>query len=433
MKLPFASSLSAPRTILGVCILSGLGLRLVLCFVPGYPGDQLAWAGLAQTIVTEGVSHIYALTLRQPELGVYPPLYHYLLAVVGIVYQQFFSPSFIIPSSTLNFLLKLPPVLGDCFVGLLIYMGVRRLAGEKNAISAVLVYIFNPAIIYTSAYWGMFGDSLYVLCILLSFVAICSGRANVALIAMIAGISLKPQAIAFAPIIIWATFRVAASSRWVWTGIIGILTFGVIWAPFIFSGTLQEALWALRQTVGLFPVLSANAHNFWYLLSLGNSWVSDATPLIGPLTARMLGLGAFGTVYIFLLYALLKTPFSEKSVTSTAAYIAFAFFMLSTEMHENYLFPAVSLLAFTFWQSKHLKTILIILTLTAFANMALHDVLLNPSYWLPQITVDRLTILNSGINVLVFIVWTCIIIRDLDIPLAAQPRVAPDRRVRRAR
>jgi Gpi18-like mannosyltransferase len=383
---------------------------MALAFIPGYLGDQIPWAILARSAILQGLSHVYALTLAEPLLGVYPPLYHYLLALVGTIYQGLFSSSFTIYTFPLNLLLKGIPILGDCLVGMLIYIGVRRLAGEKNAVIAIIAFIINPAIIYTSAYWGMFGDSLYTFCVLLSLLAICSGKTNLACIAIIAGVSIKPQAVVYLPIIMLAIFKVTKLHKWYQVGIVGIMTLGSIWLPFILSGTVSEAIAALRQTIGLSPVLSANAHNFWYLFSQGNSWVSDAVPLIGPLTARTLGLVSFSIIYAYILYTSWRSPFTGKRLFSDTAYIAFNFFILNTEMHENYLFPTVTLLTFSFWQSKFLKAALFIITITSLANMALHDPLLKPSYWLPLITVSRLTILNSGINLAVFIIWTYIII-----------------------
>src|SRR4030042_2231520 len=312
MKQRVISSISVSHTIFGVSIFIGRSLRMALAFIPGYLGDQIPWAILARSAIFQGLSHVYALTLSEPLLGVYPPLYHYLLALVGTIYQGLFSSSFTIYTFPLNLLLKGIPILGDCLVGMLIYIGVRRLAGEKNAVIAIIAFIINPAIIYTSAYWGMFGDSLYTFCVLLSLLSICSGKTNLACIAIIAGVSIKPQEVVYLPIIMFAIFKVTKLHKWYQVGIVGIMTLGAIWLPFILSGTVSEAIAALRQTIGLSPVLSANAHNFWYLFSQGNSWVSDAVPLIGPLTARTLGLVSFSIIYAYILYTSWSSPFTGK-------------------------------------------------------------------------------------------------------------------------
>jgi dolichyl-phosphate-mannose-protein mannosyltransferase len=399
-------TVSTTSTWLGVCLLLALGVRLLLAFVPGYIGDQSAWAILARQAVEQGVPHIYALTLREPGLGVYPPLYHYLLASVGIIYQQFFSASLTLPSGVMYFLLKLVPILGDCAIGLLIYGGVRRLADDRTALGAALIYLFSPAVIFMSAYWGMFGDSIYSFCVLFALLAVTLGRPNLALISIVAGVSIKPQAAVFVPLIIWAVLQSTRPRQGLQAGLVGALTLGVVWMPFIAADTLSEALTALQQTIGLFPILSANAHNLWYLLSLGHSWVSDATPLIGPLTARTIGLMAFGSLYLYLLYRSYKTTLAGQQLCLLAAYIAFAFFMLSTEMHENYIFPTLVLLTVACWQSKFLRALLLVLTMTALANMALHDSLFRPTDLSTTLLFARLALLNSAINSILFVLWT---------------------------
>ena len=399
-------TLSTSFAWLGLGLLLGLGIRLLLAFVPGYVGDQDSWAILARNAVLQGVPHVYALTLRQPELGVYPPLYHYLLALVGIIYQQFFSASLALPSGVMNFLLKLVPILGDCAISLLIYAGVRRLADDRIALGAALIYLFSPAVILTSAYWGMFGDSIYTFCVLLALLAASMKRPNLALISIVAAVSIKPQAVIFLPIIIWAVLKSTRPRQGLQAGMVGALALGVVWLPFFAAGTFSEALAALQQTIGLFPILSANAHNGWYLFSLGHSWVSDATPLIGPLTARTIGLMVFGGLYLYLLYRSYKTTLTGQQLCLLAAYIAFAFFMLSTEMHENYIFPTLVLLTVSCWQSKFLSVLLLVLTVTAFANMALHDSLFRPTDLSTTLLFARLAVLNSAINSIVFVLWT---------------------------
>jgi len=401
------SRITSPAFIwLGLGLLLGLGLRLLLAFVPGYVGDQDSWAILARNAVLQGVPHVYALTLRQPELCVYPPLYHYLLAAVGIIYQQFFSASLTLPSGVMNFLLKLVPILGDCAIGLLIYGGVRRLANDRIALGAALIYLFSPAVIFTSAYWGMFGDSIYTFCVLSALLAVAVKRPHLALISIVAAVSIKPQAVIFLPLVVWAVWQSTHPRQGLQAGMVGALTLGAVWLPFIAADTLSEALAALQQTIGLFPILSANAHNLWYLLSLGHSWVSDATPLIGPLTARTIGLMAFGSLYLYLLYRWGTTTLTCQHLCLMAAYIALAFFMLSTEMHENYIFPTLVLLTVACWQSRFLRALLLVLTMTALANMALHDSLFRPADLSTTLLFAQLAVLNSAINSIVFVLWT---------------------------
>jgi asparagine N-glycosylation enzyme membrane subunit Stt3 len=134
------------RIIFAAALFAALAMRLTLAFVPGYIGDQSSWALLSQYVSLHGWINTYSLTISQPELGIYPPLYHLLLNLVGVTYQQFFSPAFAIDSS-LYFLLKLVPILGDALIGLALYVVGRRLINPSVGCCIALAFLINPAII----------------------------------------------------------------------------------------------------------------------------------------------------------------------------------------------------------------------------------------------------------------------------------------------
>ena len=118
--------------LLGLIVVGGLALRLPLAFVHGYSADIGGSIELARNIVLKGLPHAYAPSLANPDLGVYPPAYYYVLGLLGAVYQRFFSPSFD-RTLTLDVMLKLVPILGDCLVALILYSLVRRLSSTRMA------------------------------------------------------------------------------------------------------------------------------------------------------------------------------------------------------------------------------------------------------------------------------------------------------------
>ena len=390
---------------LPLLLLAGFQIRAPLAFIAGYVGDQTYWEILARNAVTEGWPQVYALTVREPWLGVYPPLYHALLAIVGYVYQFLFSPAFQVPTTPLNVLVKLVPVLGDLLIGSVIFRVVRKLAGSRAAWAAAAVFLLNPAIIYCSSYWGMFGDPPYALGVLVAMAALWAGRVRWAWVALVLAVMIKPQAAVFGPLLAWATLRGSTPRQWLGAVLASGLTLAAILLPFALAGTLDDLVTSLSKTVGLFPVWSANAHNVWFVLSRGKSWVSDATPLLGPLPARTLGLGAFGLTYGYALWSLGVPPFGRR-LFSTAAYVGMAFFMLATEMHENYLYPTVMFLALGSWESLRQRRLAGLVTLCALANMVLHDPLLRLGHWLGHQRMMELRLLNAGLLVVIFAHWT---------------------------
>ncbi|HWN82527.1 MAG TPA: hypothetical protein VNM87_10555 [Candidatus Udaeobacter sp.] len=393
------------RQPLAVLLIGALLVRAPLAFIAGYKGDQTYWEILARNAITAGWPHVYALTAREPWLGIYPPLYHAMLAIVGHVYQTIFSPAFQVPSPSLNVLVKLVPVGGDLLIGALIWRVVRRIAGLQAAWMAAGAFLFNPAIIYCSSYWGMFGDPAYALGALAAVAAMCAGRVPMAWVAIAIAIMIKPQAAVFGPLLAWATLRGTSPRQWLGAVAAGGLTLGAILLPFVLAGTLGEMIQSLSKTVGLFPVLSANAHNVWFLWSHGKSWASDAVPILGPFSARTIGLTAFALAYGLALWALGKPPFRAR-LFPTAAYVGMAFFMLATEMHENYIYPTVMFLALASWESRFRRSLCGLVSMCALANMALHDPLFKLGHWLGHHRMMDLRLLNSALLVLVFAQWT---------------------------
>ena len=66
----------------------------------------------------------------------YPPGYFYVLAVVGQLWETFFKGSDGGHYVVLRALVKLPAILADLGVGVLVYATVRRFAGAGIALGA---------------------------------------------------------------------------------------------------------------------------------------------------------------------------------------------------------------------------------------------------------------------------------------------------------
>ena len=81
-----------PLFLLGLIVAGGFALRLPLAFVHGYSADIGGSIELARNIVLKGLPHAYAPSLANPDLGIYPPAYYYVLGLLGAIYQRFFHP-----------------------------------------------------------------------------------------------------------------------------------------------------------------------------------------------------------------------------------------------------------------------------------------------------------------------------------------------------
>lgn len=386
----------------------GLALRLYFASMPGYPGDIDGWSRMSALAVRFGYPHMYDPGIFNRDEGVYPPFYHVMLNAVGLIYRQFVSPTFALGTPELNTLLKLFPIVCEMLLAATLYWGLGKTVDRRAALVAVAAFLLNPAILYTSAYWGMFGDAFYALCVVIALFALQRERLLIAGAALAAGVFFKFQTVAFLPLIGWWLLRPLHWKRLLTFAVGFALATALIWLPYVLAGTLPNALRALRNTVGLFPVLAANAHNVWWLYSGGDVWQSDVQPVLADLSARTVGLLAFGAAHELVLFRSVALP----QRFAAAAYIGFAFYMLSTEMHENYLYPTVVLLVIAASAARRYAPLAIVISVTACFNMALHDVLIDPATWLPAGTLDSARMLNATVNGAVFAAWTLSLLWD---------------------
>jgi hypothetical protein len=219
----------------------------------------------------------------------------------------------------------------------------------------------------------------------------------------------KPQAWAILPLLAIATLR-DHGPRALGGGIaVAAVVGGVVVLPFVVTGHLGELL-TLPGTVGsVMPVLSADAHNLWWLVGTARGLDPLTTPdsarLVGPLTFRLaavlLVLGQFG-----LSYWLFWTR--RAGLAEAAALGALGWFTLTTQAHENHLFFVLPLLALAWPGRRSLLGIFGLLSVTLLLNMVLHDQLVLEVLGrdLNEPLVTNLRLANAAANVLCFVGWS---------------------------
>ena len=355
-----------------ILLLLALLLRLWLAPMRGHVHDVTQLKTWAQAAVTQDPLTIYSTSSAN-----YPPLALLPLAGMGALYRLF-SPEFDLASASLTALIKLPAILADLLTAGLIYRLVRQQHNERSALLCATLYAFNPAIWYTSAWWGQL-EALYALPMLLSVSALADGRPGRAWAWLAAGVLVKPQAAAIAPVLLIASWQDGS-----WRALIrGWLAAGsvlaLVLAPLAWAGELP-ALWAqLRALAGRQLFLTMNAHNLWYLLTWGkgsfaareNNPIYDTRPQLGPLTGWQIGLALFAAWCLFVCWSLWQRskPRSPISTPYLAAALVLGFFMLPAKSHERYLFPALTLLTPLLPHRRAVRWLYLGLSLSLFLNL----------------------------------------------------------------
>ena len=168
-------------------LLAGLVVRLLALPLAGTE-DVLVWKTWSYGAVSIGPTHLYGVGGIPPERGVvtwgtrhttvdYPPVALYELTLAGTVYR-WFSPEFQ-DSRWLTVAMKLPAVLAEGLLALLLWRVVRRRHGERAGRFAASAFWANPAMILAGSILGYL-DPLMALPAIGAIVAAVEGRPIVA-------------------------------------------------------------------------------------------------------------------------------------------------------------------------------------------------------------------------------------------------------------
>ncbi len=356
--------------------------RIILSPLEATSDDVLLFEVWSYGAVTQGVTNLYDLELSHFQLSPkfpvpkanYLPLYLYVLKLDGEIWQHFFDDNFSILDTRLNTLLKLNPIIFDLLTGILLFYLVKKMTKKPLwSYLAMILYLFNPGIIYDSAYWGQV-DAINTFFLLLSVFLLTEKKFSWAWFFYTISIFIKLQGIFLLPLFLFLTLREKA-----WKGLAtSVGTSLVILFPFIVVGKISSVFRVIFDSPGFDPVVSMNAYNIWWYFSKG--WhlaVSDKGIIFGSLSYYQAGYFLLFLSWVAAILYLRKNK-GRLDIYQIAAFLAFSFFMLPTEMHERYLFPIFVFLILIVWQNKKYWWLFLGLSLTFFFNLILVN---EPETW----------------------------------------------------
>ncbi len=347
------------QNLIKLLLVDGFFLRFAVSFLYyGHGSDMGCFAGWSDMMVDLKPWGFY----ESGNFADYPPIYMYVLWILGAI-KRFLS----LEGNALGVLLKLPAMISDTLIGLVIYKFLKRQETEKTAFFGALLWVLNPIVILNSAIWGQV-DSVFSLFVLLSLYYAWDKKFTKSFIWFSVAVFTKPQALFYTPVLLYMLFSDSVypefkKERFIKSilGGIGAVALGLLLCiPFGLSNVFNQYI----STLGSYPYFSVNAFNLWS--ALGLNW-GNLTPLGSTL----------GTVFIILTVAgALLYMYKSKSKGKfflAAGFICFAVFTLSTKMHERYSYPAVLfLLIGACLDKKNVQLLLsfIFVTVTSFINTA---------------------------------------------------------------
>jgi predicted membrane-bound dolichyl-phosphate-mannose-protein mannosyltransferase len=363
----------------------------------------------------------------------YPPGYLYVLWLIGGLgglLAPFAHGDGVAATAAL---IKLPPMLLDIAVGALLYYLVTRWRANRSdaqrlGLIAAGLYVFNPVTWYDSAVWGQV-DATGAFILLLTIAALLRGNSEGASVLAVVAALIKPQFGLVAlpvvgivllrrhllrpgtnprnPVLLPERFR-----RWfevedgfwrlVSSAVAGLVVMLVLLWPFSLGliGDLSNSgaavptgyIQLILKTAGGYAYLSVNAYNPWALfgsngsqgLAGGGPWSGspDTVPLLGPLPGVVIG-GLLLAVGFAVGVLRLAWQDDRRSIVAVSIFMALAFFMLPTRVHERYMFPIFGLLPLLAVVDRRWMIATVVLSVAAFINF--HGVLTTELYATPNL------------------------------------------------
>jgi len=289
----------------------------------------------------------------------YPPMYMYVLWVVGAI-RSIFAWEYL--STPFNLLTFAPAITADIITVLLIYKLCRDsfknvpaaspwpfgfLPGfmlDKNndfglAFWFAFLYSANPSILINSSVWGQV-DSIHTLLLFIAINAVVKAQTLPVFLLYGVAVLTKPQSLIVAPIFLYAAFHYFKENNYSLKSGLTMLSYGaltfmfmaLISLPFGRGFDLSPVIGQYIDTVGSRPFASINAFNFYALT--GGNW-QPITPFY-----TLVSVVAIGGVTCMTFWILHK-HWSGSSAFLSGALLYTVTFVFSVRMNERYLFPAI--------------------------------------------------------------------------------------------
>ena len=367
--------MAVTRVRLYLILAVGFILRLVFISSEGFKNDISSFESWALTLASHPLSQFYS----KAGFADYPPGYFYVLWAVGHIYAPFAQAGDL---PLLKWLVKMPAILMDLVDGALLFALVRRFASDRWALAAAALFVFNPAMIFISAVCGQVDSIAAGLALLAVYLVLRSGDEQEgfswpifgAWIAIASSMLVKPQAALLVPLFLVFAFvspqqlrrRLTATAA----GIAGALLLAYIVAVPFHPAADPVAVfrWLYEKYEfgkNVYPFNSVNAFNLWTIK--WPFWQPDSqTVWFLPQWAWGLLLLGAASILTLVRYAQIRT---DRALLESAALLELAFYMLSTRMHERYVFDGLTFVIAAIPFARRYLWSALILSTTLFVNL----------------------------------------------------------------
>lgn len=312
----------------------GLAIREFLTPFTGHPFDFEIWVRLGY-YVSQGfdpyrfTGPVQGLSIPGtgylPSIG-YPPLW----AFMQVAIYKFYSLVSLDNRFFYYFIVKQQMVLGDMFVGYLLYRLVVARAGTEKGYRAFRFWMLCPLVIIISAIWGIFDQLVLAFTLLSLLLAQTTFRSS---IAVGVGILLKAIPVIYLPILMMFQKSWRRRLAYLLTSA-GVLIF-VTLIPYAVFGD-----WKLSSLVGTAEDTIhkiGNSMNYWvvpYTLASYSSFQGDIYRVLGILGYAWIP--ALFLAYFYCATKLQKRTLGDNLGLYYMILVTLVFFLTRSQINEQY-------------------------------------------------------------------------------------------------
>lgn len=264
----------------------------------------------------------------------------------------------------LEIILRVPSLIADIGIGGVIYAFIYHLKkNTKVGIISSLLYLWNPVVVYNSAFWGQM-DAINNFFGMISLWYLSRTRYVLSAMTFAASLSVKLSLIFMAPLL--ALWMMLEKQKWPVRTVVRFIS--VVCASLVICAlpiSMSPFSWLWRyistNATGEMTNITAFAFNAWWVIfrpaiQFGSSY--DLTKVVdvrlsgSPLTQTMYGpvslwviavaisVLIYAAIYRWMMSAMhLKKTLEPRMVLSMFAILSLVSYLLLPQMHERYMFP----------------------------------------------------------------------------------------------
>ena len=292
----------------------------------------------------------------------YPPIYVLFLSVTGFFYR--FVGNTAAHDYVQMLFMKSWPVIFDMLASIVIFKFSKK-HGSFSALFASALWLFSPAGIFNSSFWGQ-TDGLMCLLLLLSFWLLEKNPVLASVMFAVSGLT-KFQCLYFTPVFLFILFYRYKFKKFLLGIIFAALTVFIVFLPFMIACNKPLLFFEVYLNgSGSYPYCTLNAFNFYGIFGL--NWVEETTPLFFGINYSHINILITVLIIVGILLLLYfgknKCPYVSSLLTIEAL------FMFTTRMHERYQFVALifALICLVLYKNKDFLRLFILLNIIITIN-----------------------------------------------------------------